>query len=222
VCTQGGPHNHTIAGLAVALKQAASPEFKAYQKQVLSNSQVRGAAERARRKRRPAALSLLFPAPSAGALTLTRVLTFCVGQQAFAQSLAKRGFSLVTGGTENHLVSPRAACLLCCHAPVHRAPMVPLLTCRTRHARQVLVDLRPKGVDGSRVERVLELAHIAANKNTVPVRALARLGSLRTCSCTHALTHAPAAAGRRERACAGRPAHGRARADHPRLQRARL
>ena len=32
----------------------------------------------------------------------------------------------------------------------------------------VLADLRPKGVDGSRVERVLELAHIAANKNTVP------------------------------------------------------
>ena len=32
----------------------------------------------------------------------------------------------------------------------------------------MLVDLRPKGVDGSRVERVLELAHIAANKNTVP------------------------------------------------------
>lgn len=31
---QGGPHNHTIAGLACALKQAASPEFKAYQKQV--------------------------------------------------------------------------------------------------------------------------------------------------------------------------------------------
>ena len=32
----------------------------------------------------------------------------------------------------------------------------------------VLTDLRPKGVDGSRVERVMELAHIAANKNTVP------------------------------------------------------
>ena len=32
----------------------------------------------------------------------------------------------------------------------------------------MLVDLRPKGVDGSRVERVMELAHIAANKNTVP------------------------------------------------------
>ena len=32
----------------------------------------------------------------------------------------------------------------------------------------VLLDLRPKGIDGSRIERVLELAHIAANKNTVP------------------------------------------------------
>ena len=35
---QGGPHNHTIAGLACALKQAAEPEFKAYQEQVLKNS----------------------------------------------------------------------------------------------------------------------------------------------------------------------------------------
>lgn len=32
----------------------------------------------------------------------------------------------------------------------------------------MLVNLRDKGVDGSRVERILELAHIAANKNTVP------------------------------------------------------
>ncbi|RRT47549.1 hypothetical protein B296_00053664 [Ensete ventricosum] len=34
---QGGPHNHTITGLAVALKQATTPEYKAYQEQVLSN-----------------------------------------------------------------------------------------------------------------------------------------------------------------------------------------
>jgi hypothetical protein len=33
---QGGPHNHTIAGLAVALKQAATPEFKEYQRQVMA------------------------------------------------------------------------------------------------------------------------------------------------------------------------------------------
>ena len=90
---QGGPHNHTISGLACALKQAASPEFRAYQEQVLSNC------------------------------------------QAFAGRLNELGYSLVSGGTDNHLV---------------------------------LVDLRPKGVDGSRVERVMELAHIAANKNTVP------------------------------------------------------
>jgi len=37
---QGGPHNHTIAGLAVALKQAKEPEFKEYQEQVLKNCQV--------------------------------------------------------------------------------------------------------------------------------------------------------------------------------------
>ncbi|XP_059281164.1 serine hydroxymethyltransferase, mitochondrial-like [Lycium ferocissimum] len=34
---QGGPHNHTISGLAVALKQVKTPEYKAYQEQVLSN-----------------------------------------------------------------------------------------------------------------------------------------------------------------------------------------
>jgi len=37
---QGGPHNNTIAGVAVALKQAMTPEFKAYQKQILLNCQV--------------------------------------------------------------------------------------------------------------------------------------------------------------------------------------
>ena len=31
---QGGPHNHTISALAVALKQAQSPEYKEYQRQV--------------------------------------------------------------------------------------------------------------------------------------------------------------------------------------------
>lgn len=90
---QGGPHNHTISGLACALKQATSPEFKEYQIQVLKNC------------------------------------------QALANALTSRGFKLVSGGTENHLL---------------------------------LLDLRPKGVDGARVERVLEMAHIACNKNTVP------------------------------------------------------
>ncbi len=37
---QGGPHNHTIAALSVALKQAHTPEFKAYQEQVLKNAKA--------------------------------------------------------------------------------------------------------------------------------------------------------------------------------------
>ncbi|KAI4366521.1 hypothetical protein MLD38_022391 [Melastoma candidum] len=90
---QGGPHNHTIAGLAVALNQATTPEYKAYQEQVLKN---------------------------------------CTK---FAESLISKGYDLVSGGTENHLV---------------------------------LVNLKSKGIDGSRVEKVLESVHIAANKNTVP------------------------------------------------------
>lgn len=37
---QGGPHNHQTAGIAVALKEAMQPEFKAYAKQVMENAQV--------------------------------------------------------------------------------------------------------------------------------------------------------------------------------------
>ncbi|XP_034255975.1 serine hydroxymethyltransferase, mitochondrial-like [Thrips palmi] len=59
---QGGPHNHAIGAVAVALKQAMSPEFKLYQQQVLKNA------------------------------------------KAMAQALLKKGYSLVSGGTDNHLV----------------------------------------------------------------------------------------------------------------------
>lgn len=90
---QGGPHNHTIAALAVALKQAKEPEFVAYQEKVLSNSQV------------------------------------------LAKELIGKGYDLVSGGTDNHLM---------------------------------LVNLKTRGMDGARAERVLELAGIALNKNTVP------------------------------------------------------
>lgn len=37
---QGGPHNHTITALAVALKQTMTPEFKQYQQQVLKNAKT--------------------------------------------------------------------------------------------------------------------------------------------------------------------------------------
>lgn len=96
---QGGPHNHTITALAVALKQAQSPEFRSYQEQVLLNAK--------------ALAKRLGDSKEKGGL----------------------GYSIVSGGTDNHLV---------------------------------LVDLKPQGVDGARVERVLELVGVASNKNTVP------------------------------------------------------
>jgi glycine hydroxymethyltransferase len=37
---QGGPHNHTTAGLAVALAEAATPEFTAYAHQVVANAKA--------------------------------------------------------------------------------------------------------------------------------------------------------------------------------------
>ena len=37
---QGGPHNHTIAGIATALGEASTDEFKDYTKQVVKNAQV--------------------------------------------------------------------------------------------------------------------------------------------------------------------------------------
>ncbi|GBG72805.1 hypothetical protein CBR_g12373 [Chara braunii] len=54
---------------------------------------------------------------------------------AMAERLMELGYSLVSNGTDNHLI---------------------------------LVDLRPLGVDGARVERVLDLASITLNKNSVP------------------------------------------------------
>ena len=39
---QGGPHNNTIAGVAVALKQVASDDFKLYSNQVRLNAKVLG------------------------------------------------------------------------------------------------------------------------------------------------------------------------------------
>ena len=96
---QGGPHNHTITALAVALHQAQSREFKEYQRTVLLNAK--------------ALAKRLGNSKETGGL----------------------GYNIVSGGTDNHLV---------------------------------LVDLKNRGVDGARVERVLELVGVASNKNTVP------------------------------------------------------
>ncbi len=59
---QGGPHNHTTAGIAVAAKEAATPAFKEYATQIVTNARVLG------------------------------------------EALLRRGFGVVTGGTDNHLL----------------------------------------------------------------------------------------------------------------------
>jgi len=46
---QGGPHNHTTAGIAVALREAATPKFRAYGRQIVKNAKALG-KELARRK----------------------------------------------------------------------------------------------------------------------------------------------------------------------------
>lgn len=39
---QGGPHNNAIAGIATAMHQASTPEFKYYQTQVIENARHLG------------------------------------------------------------------------------------------------------------------------------------------------------------------------------------
>jgi glycine hydroxymethyltransferase len=59
---QGGPHNHTTAAIAVALHEAARPDFSEYAAQVVRNA------------------------------------------KALAAALSERGYTLVSGGTDNHLI----------------------------------------------------------------------------------------------------------------------
>jgi glycine hydroxymethyltransferase len=59
---QGGPHNHTTAAIAVALREAATAEFREYAAAIVANA------------------------------------------SALADALLQRGFDLVSGGTDNHLI----------------------------------------------------------------------------------------------------------------------
>jgi len=90
---QGGPHNNNIAGVAVALKQAMTPEFKEYSIQVIKNS------------------------------------------QALCAALQSKGYKIVTDGTDTHMF---------------------------------LLDVKAYGVDGAKVDTIMELTSISVNRNTVP------------------------------------------------------
>ena len=89
---QGGPHNHQIAAVATALKEANTDEFCSYTKQIIANAQALGKA------------------------------------------LVDKGHMIATGGTENHLL---------------------------------LWDVRPFGLTGNKVEKVLEMVSITTNKNSL-------------------------------------------------------
>jgi glycine hydroxymethyltransferase len=90
---QGGPLMHVIAAKAVCFHEALQPQFREYQRQVVTNA------------------------------------------KALAAGLAKHGYRIVSGGTDNHLM---------------------------------LVDLRPKEINGKEAQEVLDHAGITVNKNAIP------------------------------------------------------
>lgn len=90
---QGGPHNHTSAAIAVALKEASEPSFTAYAQQIIKNTKT------------------------------------------LESEFNKAGVKIVSGGSDNHLL---------------------------------LLDLSEYGALGSQLEYALDVAHITANKNTIP------------------------------------------------------
>src|SRR5213082_1785310 len=90
---QGGPLMHVIAAKAVCFHEALQPQFRAYQKQVVTNA------------------------------------------KALASGLSKHGYRIVSGGTDNHLM---------------------------------LVDLRPKEINGKQAQEVLDREGITVNKNAIP------------------------------------------------------
>lgn len=94
---QGGPMNHSIAGIGVALFEAMQPEFKIYAKNVVLNAQT------------------------------------------LAKELSKKGFRIVSGGTDKHLL---------------------LIDLRNLGFRE--------GIGGSEIAKALEDASIIVNKNTIP------------------------------------------------------
>lgn len=90
---QGGPHENHIAAVAHQLKQACTPEWRAYAQQVLDNCKT------------------------------------------LAKELQSHGLQLLTGGTDNHLL---------------------------------LIDLKPQGLTGAKLQLVCDFVNLTLNKNSIP------------------------------------------------------
>ena len=118
---KGGPHNNTIAAVAVALKQVATPEFKTYAKQVRfvpglpptrpARIPTRPACIPTRPARIPTRPACIPTRPTCiPTRSLTRSPDPCNNPQirancvALANELKRFGYKLVTDGTDNHLL----------------------------------------------------------------------------------------------------------------------
>lgn len=84
--------------------------------------------------------------------------------RAMADALLERGYSLVSGEPGGWVRASAASDRGLELTP----PCLPSFPLGGTDNHLVLVDLRPKGLDGARAERVLELVSITANKNTCP------------------------------------------------------
>src|SRR5205823_7685743 len=98
--SQGGPHNHAIAGKAVMLAQWKTPEFRSYAQSVVNNARL------------------------------------------LADGLSRRQLRLVSGGTDNHLM---------------------------------LIDLRPLGLTGKKVQETFDTVGIRSEEHTSELQSLAYL-----------------------------------------------
>lgn len=95
---QGGPHNHTTAGIAVALGEVLADGWKSYAEQILKNARV------------------------------------------LADSLSKKGYEIVSGGTDNHMF------------------LMDIVGSK----------VVKEGISGGDAEKLLEKVNITLNKNTIP------------------------------------------------------
>lgn len=130
---QGGPHNHQITALAVALREAAAPSFSDYIKQVLANA------------------------------------------KALSNELIKRGYKIVTGGTDNHIVlwdarstglsgSKIEKMLELCHISVNKNTVIGDTSAATPGGvRLGTPAMTTRGMKESDMEKIAGLIHKATN-----------------------------------------------------------
>ena len=145
--TQGGPLMHIIAAKAVCFKEAAAPEFRVYQRQIVANA------------------------------------------RALAEALSRRGYRIVSGGTDNHLLlvdlTPKGLtgkeaqeALDAARITVNKnaIPFDPLPPAKASGIRLGTPAVTTRGMQESEMTRIAELIDAALSHRADP----ARLETVRT------------------------------------------